>query len=82
MYFGYPSSLREGGGSFQALDKARDLTSMVTIYRHIVSNNVENLTASNHKLSCALRVSPAVGRLEIHPLANKSSPPLLSWTLR
>ncbi|KAL7769090.1 hypothetical protein ACKLNR_000474 [Fusarium oxysporum f. sp. zingiberi] len=66
MYFGYPSSLREGGGSFQALDKARDLTSMVTIYRHIVSNNR----------------SPAVGRLEIHPLANKSSPPLLSWTLR
>ncbi|KAJ0143788.1 Uncharacterized protein HZ326_13392 [Fusarium oxysporum f. sp. albedinis] len=56
MYFGYPSSLREGGGSFQALDKARDLTSMVTIYRHIVSNNVENLTVSNHKLSCALRV--------------------------
>ncbi|KAF6526864.1 hypothetical protein HZS61_009908 [Fusarium oxysporum f. sp. conglutinans] len=26
--------------------------------------------------------SPAVGRLEIHPLANKSSPPLLSWALR
>ncbi|KAL5599740.1 hypothetical protein FOVSG1_007552 [Fusarium oxysporum f. sp. vasinfectum] len=71
MYFGYPSSLREGGGSFQARDKARDLTSIVTIYRHIVSNNVENLTRS-----------PAVGRLEIHPLANKSSPPLLSWTLR
>ncbi|KAL5626553.1 hypothetical protein FOBRF1_000896 [Fusarium oxysporum] len=80
MYFGYPSSLREGGGSFQARDKARDLTALID--RLFPPSTYSNRILETQTRSNSPQRSPAVGRLEIHPLANKSSPPLLSWTLR